>query len=259
MIDFELAQMTFREYLKNYNNLDGKIKLKITHTYEVVTMSEYISKDLKLDSENILLAKLIALLHDIGRFEQLRKYDDYRDYTTIDHADLGVQILFKDGRIRTFITDDQYDSIISKSIRNHNKLKIEGRLSASELLHAKIIRDADKTDNFRVKATDKFENIFHSREDLLMYDTISLHIYENFMDHKLIVSEERKTDMDCWVSYLAFIFDFNFNSGLKYIKGRDYVNKLVDRIDYQNSDTKKKMENIRKCAIEYIEKKLQLE
>ena len=68
MIDLIKAQENFKEYLKDYNLEDGSIQLKIRHTYEVVNKSEYIAKGLGLDKENIELAKLIALLHDIGRF-----------------------------------------------------------------------------------------------------------------------------------------------------------------------------------------------
>ena len=61
--------VSFKEYLKDYDLENGSIKLKIKHTYEVVNKSEYIAKGLELDKENIELAKVIALLHDIGRFE----------------------------------------------------------------------------------------------------------------------------------------------------------------------------------------------
>ena len=58
---------------------------------------------------------------------------------------------------------DQYDNIIKKAIYNHNKYKIEENLNDVELLHRKIIRDADKLDNFRVKETEHFSNIFPSK------------------------------------------------------------------------------------------------
>ena len=56
MIDFIKAEKSFKDYLKNYDLNDGNIKLKVKHTYEVVKQSEYISKGLGLDQENIELA-----------------------------------------------------------------------------------------------------------------------------------------------------------------------------------------------------------
>ena len=256
MINFKKALKEFQEYLKDYDLNLGMIQLKVRHTYGVVALSEYIANDLKLSEEDVELAKLIALLHDIARFEQAKEFGDYRDYKTFDHAELAVKILFEDNLIRKFIADDKYDNIILKAIKNHNKLAIEDELNEKEFLHAQIIRDADKTDNFRVKANDKFEDIFNSSIEKLENDTISEKIYNDFMNNKIIISSERVTDMDCWVSYIAFIFDYNFNSGLKYIKEKDYINILLDRIDYKVKDTKDKMENIRNHALQFIDKKI---
>ena len=158
-MDFELAEKSFQEYLKNYDTNDGSIALKIKHTYEVVKKSEYIANGLKLDKENIELAKIIALLHDIGRFEQIKEFGEFND-KKIEHAEFGVKVLFNNGLIRNFINEDKYDSIIYKAIYNHNKYKIEKNLNEKELLHCRIIRDADKLDNFRVKEKDKLEDMF---------------------------------------------------------------------------------------------------
>ncbi len=76
-----------------------------------------IAEDLNLTSEEAVLAQLIALLHDIGRFEQLRIYNTFRDIDSIDHAELGIKILFKDGIIRNFIKETKYDDIIYKAIK----------------------------------------------------------------------------------------------------------------------------------------------
>lgn len=257
MIDFEQAKIAFKQYIQDYDVEYGKIELKIRHTYGVVEASEYIARKLLLSQEDIELAKLIALLHDIGRFEQIKSFDCFIDSKTTDHAILGNNILFENNLIRNFVKEQQYDTIISKSILNHNKLRIENNLKDRELLHAKIIRDADKIDNFRVKATDDFENIIdNANREILENDVISDKVFHNFMDSKVIVREDRKTYMDFWVSYIAFLFDFNFTSGLAYIKEMDYINKVIDRLDYKNKDTKQKMEIIKKHAIRYMEDKL---
>ena len=258
MVDFTKAQNAFKEYLKNFDVNNGMIKLKIIHTYKVLEFSEYIAKDLNLPKEDIELAKLIGLLHDIGRFEQAKKYNDYRDYKTVDHAVLGIDILFNQNLIRKFIDTDKYDNIIYKAILNHNRLKIEDDLSEKELLHSKIIRDADKTDNFRVKQEETVENLLYMAKDLNEIEncTITEKIYQDFLKSQLIINEDRVTPLDHWVSYFAFIFDFNFSSGLKYIAEKDYINKNIDRINYKNIDTKNKMEKIRSHSLEYIKNKI---
>ena len=257
MIDFELAQKVFKEFLKDFDIEQDKVRLKIIHTYHVVDFAEYIAKDLKLSNEDIELAKLIGLLHDIGRFDQAKRYNDFRDMNTLDHAELGVKILFEENKIRDFIKDDKYDNIIYKAILNHNKLKIEDGLNEKELLHAKIIRDADKADNFRVKQEEKVETMLYMESlEKIENGIITDKIYEDFMNNKIIKNEERVTPLDYWVSYIAFLYDFNFNSGLKYVMEQDYINRNIDKINYKNPETRKRMENVRQHALEYVNKRI---
>lgn len=256
MIDFRKAEEGFKEYLKDYDLENGSIKLKIRHTYEVVKKSEYIATGLGLDKENIELAKIIALLHDIGRFEQIKEFNEFSD-KKMEHAELGVKVLFEENLITKFVEDRKYDNIISRAIYNHNKFKIEDNLNDIESLHCKIIRDADKTDNFRVKQDDKFEDMFPKiyHKESINYEEISQKVYEDFMKQKCIKLEDRKTIIDYWVCVIAFIFDLNFDISLKYVQENNYIDILVDRIEYKNDDTKQKMEDIRKCAKEYIKNK----
>lgn len=256
MVDIVKAENAFKKYLENYDVSDDKVKLKITHTYGVVNAAEYLAKELKLNDEYKNLAKLIALLHDIGRFEQTKISKDVYDIADkqfFDHAEYGVKILFEDDLIREFIEDDKYDNIIYKAILNHNKLEIESGLNEEELLHAKIIRDADKIDNFRVKLTESFKVLLGTDDtNAIFNDIISDKIYNEFMSKKLININENKTYLDRWSGYIAFIFDMNFDASLKYLKDNDLVNKCFDRIKYYNVETIIKINSMKNLASDYI-------
>ena len=65
MIDMILASQAFSEYVKPYDVTNGKIALKIQHTYRTVNVAKKIAEDLCLNEEQTLLAELIALLHDL--------------------------------------------------------------------------------------------------------------------------------------------------------------------------------------------------
>ena len=249
------GDMLIGDYVKQFDREDGSILLKITHTYHVVDLSEYIAKEQGLDEENVALAKIIALLHDIGRFKQVTLLRNFSD-KGFDHADYGVKILFEENLIRKFIQTNKYDEIIKKAIYSHNKYKIEDGLNELEEIHCKIIRDADKLDNFRVKEENKFEDSFPETKDAageLSNSAMSDVVYNDFLAHKCIKLEDRKTLIDYWVCILAFIFDLYFKSSLKYIKDKNYIDVLIDKIEYKNEETKARMEDIRKCAKKYIE------
>ena len=80
----------FTEYVSSYDLTNSDIKLKYNHSLRVMALSEKYAKILNFSTEDIELAKVIGLLHDIGRFEQLKIYKTYSDINSIDHAEYGI-------------------------------------------------------------------------------------------------------------------------------------------------------------------------
>lgn len=93
---------TFAEYVRSYDPSDGKIKLKIDHTYRVAGLCQNIAQSMGLSKRDVDIAWLLGMLHDVGRFEQIRQYGTFSDADSVDHAEFGADILFKDGHIRKF-------------------------------------------------------------------------------------------------------------------------------------------------------------
>lgn len=250
-MDFQKAERVFNEYLKDFDINNDKIKLKVVHTYGVIRASEYIARGLKLSNEDIEIAKIIALLHDIGRFVQLKKYNSFDD-KIMPHAQCSIDILFKDNMIEKFLNERKFDDIIYKAIKNHGVYKLNEDMQERELLHSKIIRDADKVDNFRVKSVESIATMVDVDEKELGSENITDDIYNEFMKHIPILNENRKTHMDMWVSYFGYIFDFNYSYGLKYILEKDYLKIMFERINYSNEQTNNRMNNIYKESLKYI-------
>lgn len=261
MLDIKNAKHVFKQFLEGYENKnDLGFNLKVVHTYNVTENAKKLAKGLNLEQEDIELAELIGLLHDIGRFEELKTLSKF-DSVGFNHAEYGVKMLFEDCLIRKFIKDNEYDEIIKLAIANHNKLTIDEGLDARTLLHCKIIRDSDKLDNFRVKEEEKIESIFpkiiNSKEEI-ENSTMSEIIYNSIKNLECVKLTDRKTPIDYWTCILAFIFDLNFPISYKIVKENNYVNNLIDRFDYTIPDTKEKMERTRKILNSYIDKKLTL-
>ena len=101
-IDFDHAKLEFEKYLRNFDLENSKIRLKQEHTFGVVKAADYICSREGMGEEDRELALLIALLHDIGRFEQFTVYKTYNDLKSIDHGSLGVNILTENNYIRKF-------------------------------------------------------------------------------------------------------------------------------------------------------------
>lgn len=94
-IDREHVKETFARYVADYDMSDVKIKLKYDHTYRVAEMCDAITATLDMTPEDRDIAWLTGMLHDIGRFEQLRRYHTFQDRQSVNHAALSADILLR--------------------------------------------------------------------------------------------------------------------------------------------------------------------
>ena len=91
MIDIEKAKKAFIKYTENYDLKVEAIERKQKHSLRVMELSTKIATELKLSQDEINLATLIGLLHDIARFEQYTQYKTYRDVDSFDHGDMVLR------------------------------------------------------------------------------------------------------------------------------------------------------------------------
>ncbi len=211
----------FKKYVKIYNFNDYRIKGKYKHSFSVMKMCEFISKKLKLNKADIKLAKQIGLLHDIGRFEQIDKYNTFYDSKSVNHGELGAKILFENNYIDKFkINKENYD-IIKLAIINHNKNNIDEGLTKRENLFCGMIRDADKIDIFRILPD--YINIKDTKVD----DRIQ----KEFFNNQKTTMVYEKNDADILIRVLSFIYDVNLDCSLKYIKRKKLFKKLSKKIN----------------------------
>lgn len=254
---FEYAKERFIEFIKNsYDINDKKVNHKLNHTFHVIENSKYLCDKLNLDDETKEIAMIIALLHDIARFNQAKELKSFReDINNYDHATLGVKLLFEKNLIRNFIQLDKYDEVIKIAIANHSKYEVDfDNMNDEQILYSKIIRDADKLDSFRAKYEEDVYTMANITKDEIENSMVSDNIYNDFMNEKTILSKDRKTPIDIWISYIAFIFGLYYKESLEYVNRLNYVNKLVDRFDYKIEETKNNMERIRDKGNNYISK-----
>ena len=80
--------------------------------------------DPKATKDDVKLAGIIGLLHDIGRFYQWKTFHTYNDVNTIDHGNKGVEILKIDNYIRKYLDDERQIDILFNAVLNHNKISI---------------------------------------------------------------------------------------------------------------------------------------
>lgn len=258
MIDIVKAKKYFKEYVSKYDSSHPRIRLKIVHMEHVAETSKIIAESMNLPEEEVKIAELIGLLHDIGRLEQWVLYNTFSDKLSVDHGQKSVEVLFADNEIRNFIEDNRYDSVIFKAILNHNKFEIEKGLSEKELLFTEIIRDADNIDIFRSFIYDggRIEDFSHFGSANISIETLTPSYFEKFKQEKSLLYDEAKNDMDIMIAIIAHLFVLSFDESLKIVKREDYINKFIQRINAQDEYTKQRLNDVLNITQKYIDKKI---
>lgn len=124
------------------------------------------------------------------------------------------------------------------------------------LFHSKLIRDSDKIDNFRLQSEIEPDKIFNTDLERIEHEALTSPTYDSLMKKQVVIFKERKTNVDKWVSLLGFLYDFNFEQSLEYIKDKDYINRSMSRIDYKDKDTIKRVQEVTEIANQFIDKEL---
>ena len=245
MIDIENVKKEFDKYVSNFNPSDKKIKLKIDHIKRVAELSKKIAVNLELNEEQIRLAEVIGFFHDIGRFKQIELYHTFKDRDSVNHAELGIKILYEDNLIKRFNIDSKYDNIIKLAVLNHNKNEIQEGLTDEEMLFAKIIRDADKLDIFYIICDEEYEmeDIFWSNN--FKCKKISDDVMKQFLDSKPVDYDKVKSNADQIVTFYGYVYNLYFDFSIKYLKESKYLNRFADRVNKTfKSDEIQKQVNI---------------
>lgn len=250
MIDIQKAKDEFLNYTSKYDSTNRHIALKIAHTSRVMEWSRKIAESLNLSREDIDLATLIGLLHDLARFEQRRIYNTFSDCKSVDHGNLAVTILEENEYIRKYIEDNQYDDIIKLAIKNHNKFKIQDGLDERTLLHSKIVRDADKLD-IMYEGVHMFYN---TPEEIEQIENLPIaeEYYNQFIQRKQILRKNEPTVLDGMICLISFIFDYNFDFSKKITLKQNYINDILNRFNFKNEKTKLQIQEIRSIANEFL-------
>ena len=92
----------FKKYVSKFDLNDDSVSRKYYHSLRVMDKARKIAESIELSEEYINIATIVGLLHDYGRFEQWKRYHTFADGKSIDHGDLGVEILFDEKEIEKY-------------------------------------------------------------------------------------------------------------------------------------------------------------
>ncbi len=209
------------EALSNY-------RLKETHSYAVCDTALLIAKELALDVRERLLAGVVGVLHDVGRFPQYRDFRTFRDSLSKNHAVLGAKVLLEDGVLRDLPAEDR--NVIIRAVTLHNVFRLPEGLDSRTLLHSRIIRDADKFDIWRIfiglLALPASDRPTAAGLDLLETKDYSAEVLPALKERRLVRLGQLRTLNDFKLLQLAWIYDLNFLPSLHLVRDQRIIDRL---------------------------------
>lgn len=250
-IDRQKVLKAFQDYVDNYNSEDEKVRLKIEHTYRVSELCESIAQSLRLDTEECSLAWLLGMLHDIGRFEQLKNYGTFIDAQSIDHALYGAEILFEQGGIRDYLEDAEEDRMLRTAVVFHSAYRLPEGLDKRTKMFCQILRDADKIDILKVNVDFPLEEIYNVSTEELRSAEVSETVMEAFAEGHAVLRSLKKTSADHVVGHLSLVYELVYPKSLMIVREQGYVQKLMN-FQSENLKTQRQFDQIREKMNAYL-------
>jgi HD superfamily phosphohydrolase YqeK len=231
----------FDEFVKQFTREDDfqNIELKARHSYAVSNNMLKLGNALDLSEEELRIARIIGLFHDLARFPQYYEFGTFRDDLTFNHALKGVDILQQNNFLK--YESGQNKNLINTAILHHNKERIPvNELKKDEDLFCKLIRDADKLDiyetliNYHLDTKNRGDLNKAIELDLPQTETISSGAIKDVLEGKIVKGKNVHSLEDLILLQMGWVFDINFQATMKIIKDKKYIQQLAELLPGSN-------------------------
>lgn len=263
VVDRAKARAAFDAYVAPYDADNPRVALKIEHTLRVAELAEQIARAQGFTPAGVDLCWLTGLLHDIGRFEQLRRWDTFSDRISADHAAIGVDVLFEGaahlddpavvavaptpqpsdaafmehnaahGALEAFAPEVAADpaaaALIRAAVGHHSAFRLPDELDMRTRAVCDVVRDADKIDILRVTCADSVETVLGLSEDELLASAISPDAENGFFSHRCLSRTERHEPADYLIGLACFTYELVYPASLEIALEEGHVFEPFER------------------------------
>jgi putative nucleotidyltransferase with HDIG domain len=224
----------FDDYAESFKTgnpeFDRNINLKKEHTYEVCRWGRLTAESLNLNGHDCVMAEIMALLHDIGRFEQLKRFHTFNDSKSLNHGKLSAEITERLGLLKK--VSSHKSRLIKTVVLNHNAMELPSGESRECVFFTKLIRDADKIDILNV-VCNFYENCLPEANPMItlnldMSDEITPWVVEAVLKREKIDMSRLKNINEFKLLQLGWFFDINFEFPQKIIREKKYAQRIMN-------------------------------
>ncbi len=257
-MDIQSYVRLFNSYARKYYTPDEQdqknIELKEKHSLRVLHNAAQISDAQGGSARFSFLVRLAALFHDIGRFEQYRRFRTFKDDISVDHARLGFEVLREKRFLEELFPAER--RIVLTAVLLHNRKILPPRLREAHGYCVRVIRDADKLDIIPVL----IEHLNRESKD----HTITLGLADEPGSFSPKVLKQLRTgnmvtytDMtyvnDFKLLLLSWVYGLNFSYSFTLWEKRDYVRTLIDLLPAGRD-----LEGLEKELMQFVHSKMEM-
>jgi HD superfamily phosphohydrolase YqeK len=231
--DLEALKTWFSDYVAGFYTdtvADNRnIRLKEKHTQRVCRNIVMLGKVLGLSDQKIILAEIMGLFHDLGRFRQYAIYGTFNDRISVNHARLGIRQMAIHRVLSGHTRDEK--RLIAKAIACHNAVAVTADEDGETLFFIRLLRDADKIDIYKV-----FIDYYQNREknpnpvvEIGLRDdpACSPKIVSALNQGRLALMEDLKTLNDFKLLLISWVFDLNFVPSFQIVQRLGYIDQIA--------------------------------
>jgi putative nucleotidyltransferase with HDIG domain len=226
----------FDSYTNSFTSLNEEqrknVIIKKEHSSRVAENCKYLVAKIKMYCFDPELTYIIGLLHDIGRFQQLADYNTFDDSKSIDHAELGIEII-KEKELLNEI-EIEHKELVFEAIRFHNKFEIPKNLTEKEIMYSRLLRDADKLDILHV-ITDYYSNQNKQPNHTLTWElpkgkVVSKKVVKQVLAGKMVPKSDIESEIDVKIMQLSWIYDLNFRPSIEFVLKNRFLEKIYNTL-----------------------------
>ena len=234
--DIPQIRKWFEEYSGKFytddEKLNSNIQMKIDHSYRVLDRMIELSDALGLKGRRRNIALACALLHDCGRFEQLKRHRTFADIRSENHGELGAWVIEQENVLEGL--SEQAGEIIKTVVRYHNAKHIPRELPAEQRFFTELTRDADKIDILGVigkyyidENPDKDPTLVHNLPES---PEITDDVFNEYMAEGHVSFGNMKTVSDFKVFQIGWVWDMNNHEALRILDKLGYVDTIISTL-----------------------------
>lgn len=255
--ELDRIRQWFTSYVDTFAAKDGSMHntyvIKKTHSLRVSADCRMLAEALGWTVGRVNAAEALGLLHDVGRFPQFQRFKTLEDSRSIDHGELGHEVVGHSDLL-SGLGEDEASAILC-GICCHNKRELATGAGREALALLKLIRDADKLDIFHIANVIIKTGGFKQYPEILLNVDVSgppsADLMEEIASRRSGSYKHVRSLADMSLIRLSWVFDFNYLPTFHCVASRGLLTELMDLIP-DTPETRKLM----KMAKAHLTKKL---